>query len=160
MSEEQKPLFNNQGMKPMMILPPGMMDSAHMEMLRKNGLVVVTCKEPALCRFVDPPAVSSNRTEIERAAIRLSRKLLNPGVWNTSSFYSTDDSLRQSISKMFVELLVKGTELDSQGSEAEQLEARRRQAKREEVERIAREEARAEAAAKKAAKVAAQQPKA
>ena len=47
-------------MKPMIILPPDVMDKENIDLLRENGICVVVAKDPAKVRFVDPiPAVAS-----------------------------------------------------------------------------------------------------
>lgn len=144
-------------MKPVIILPPDQMNSTHMTMLRENGFCVVVAKDPSKVEFVDTISCVTSRTEIEAAAIKLSRKLLNPGAWNPQNWTSNDSEMRANISKMYVDILINGTPLDPKGSKEEKERAIFDQAKREELERLAREEARAERAAKKAKQL--EQPK-
>ena len=133
-------------MKPMIILPPNQMSEANIKLLRENGICVVVAKDPTKVRFVDPiPAVSS-RTEIETAAIKLSRKVMNPGYWR-------DDDTRKQITVTFFDLICKGTSLDANGSKEEQDARLIESARLRELERIAREEVRAEKAAEKAKQI-------
>lgn len=113
-----------------------------MKMLRENRLCVVVAKEPALVKFVDSIPEISVRSRVENAAIKLSRKILNRGFW-------TNDSTRQEMASKFVDLLVEGTSLDPNPSKTEQEQQIFSQAKREELQRLAREEAKAERAAEK-----------
>jgi len=130
-------------MKPMIILPPGVMDKENIELLRENGICVVVTKDPAKVRFVDPiPAVSS-RTQVEQAAILLSRKLLSEWPWAEQQLG------RNFIARLYCEILTKGTPLDVRGTVEEQREQAYDQAYIEEGRRLAREEARAERAKKK-----------
>lgn len=132
-------------MKPMIILPPDTMSNEDIQELRANGVCVVVSKDPAAVRFVDPlPAVTS-RTEIEQAAIKLSRKLMSPGFWNS-------DDTRRIITATFIDLLVAGTPLDPMPPQAELEKRAYDESKINEQRQIAREDARAEAAARKAAK--------
>jgi len=129
-------------MKPMIILPPDVMDKENIDLLRENGICVVVAKDPAKVRFVDPiPAVAS-RTQMEQAAISLSRKILHPGFWN-------DDSTRQEMCSFYVELLTKGTPLDPRPSQEESEKKEYDAAKLQEIRELARNDARAERAAKK-----------
>ena len=126
----------------MVILPPKMMSAEDITILRNNGICVVIAKDPAKVRFMDPiPAVSS-RSEIENAAIKLSRKLIK---WPWSSDMRLD---RQSVTEIYVNLLVDGTPLDPLGTTQEQEERIQREAREEELRRLGREEAKAIKAAK------------
>lgn len=140
---EEKKMFQDWPMKPMIILPPNAMSSEHMKLLRENHICVVTAKNPAEVKFVDPiPAVSS-RSKIEDAAIRFSRKVLNQGYWST-------DSTRKELSATFFEILVNGTPLDPKPSQKEQEQKAYDFERIEEMRRLAREDAKAERAALKA----------
>lgn len=135
-------------MKPMMIVPPDLLDEANLQLLRDNGICAVVAKDPSKLRFVDPiPAVSS-RTQIERAAINFSRKILREGTFNDANA----GVFRGTLSKMFVDLLVAGTPLDPEETVEEKEEKYFSQEKALELQQIAREEAREERAAQKAAK--------
>lgn len=136
-------------MNPILILPPDVMSEEHMEALRQNGICTVVAKDPEAVKFLDPLPAQSSRTEIENAAIQLSRKLLNRQWAHISNTTEINSAV---ITKLFVECLVKGTPLDSAPTLVEQEISLFSSAKRSEIERIAREEARTEAAAKKASK--------
>jgi hypothetical protein len=56
-------------MKPMIILPPGVMDDENIKLLRENDICVVVAEDPAKVRFVDPIPAASNRAQMEQAAI-------------------------------------------------------------------------------------------
>lgn len=131
-------------MKPMIILPPDAMSDEDIQMLRNNGLCVVKSKIPANIKFIDPIPSVSCRTQIEDAAIKLSKMLVN-GSWTGSSCLNRSDFCR-----FFMEFLVNGTPLDPYPKE-EQEKKIFDNAKAEELRRLAREEARAERAAKKKA---------
>lgn len=134
-------------MKPIIILPPDVMAEDDIQLLRDNGLCVVVSTDPAKVRFVDPiPAVSS-RTEMENAAIALSRKVLSPGWLAGDKPYTVT---RGTIASMYLDLLTKGTTLDAEKMEYEKNVFDN--AKIDEIRKIAREEARAEREAAKAAK--------
>lgn len=133
-------------MKPMIILPPNQMSEANIKLLRENGICVVVAKNPAAVRFVDPIPAASSRTQIEAAAIKLSRKVLNPGYWNS-------DTTRQEVCRTFVEILAKDTPLDRDGSQEERDALEIECARQEELRKIAREEVRAAKAAEKAKQI-------
>jgi hypothetical protein len=128
-------------MKPMIIIPPGLMAQSEIKLLRDNGICVVTAKDPAKIKFVDPLPAASSRTQIEDAAIKLSRTILKQGTYNEES--------RANMAKMFVDLVVSGTALDPRPSQAEAEKREYDQARLEEVRRLAREDAKAEHLAKK-----------
>ena len=127
-------------MKPMMILKVGTMKAADIKRLNDNGLCVVEAKDPAAVRFVDPIPVSAARTKIETAAIELSRKIMAPGFWNNTG-------TRDEMSRIFVDLLVKGTRLDPRDSQEEVERQTYDITRLDEVRQIAREDARAKRAA-------------
>jgi hypothetical protein len=136
-------------MKPIIILPPNEMSDHNINMLRENGLCVVVAKHPAAVKFVDPlPAVSS-RTQIEDAAIRLSRKLLSDQ--GTNYDYNT----KAAFSRMYVQLLVAGTPLDPEPTQQEIEKRVFDETKLDELRKLARDEAKAERLEAKKAK---QQP--
>jgi hypothetical protein len=124
-------------MNPIIILPPKAMSGTDIELLRKNGLCVVVAENPATVKFVDPIPAASSRTQIEDAAIKLSRKILSPGFW-------TNDGTRDSIARTYMDILIKGTALDPSRSQAELEQTVFNDAKRDELIRLAREEAKAE----------------
>ena len=137
-------------MKPIIILPPDTMTDEQIELLRQNDLCVVVASDPSKVRFVDPiPAVSS-RTQMEDAAIRLSRRIL-------SKQWLPDDKCtysitRGEIARMYVDILAKGTPLDPEETfKEERYQQIFDNAKADELRNLAREEARAERAAKKKA---------
>jgi len=137
--------FKDMPMKPMMIVPPDMMSDDNLKLLRDNGICVVVAEKPEAIKFLDPIPAAASRTQIEHAAIMLSRKLLGPeSPWGGST--------RDSVAKMFVDLLVTGTPLDPKPSIQEIERQIFHAEKAEEIRRIAREEARAERLAAKAAK--------
>lgn len=143
MSDQKKELFEDWPMKPMIILPPDAMSAEDIAELRKNHLCVVVAKDPALVKFVDPIPAQSSRTDIENAAIQLSRKML------TGDLY--DSETKKDFAREFVDILVRGTPLDSRPTQAEHEKAVFNAAKDDELRRLAREEAKAERAAAKAA---------
>lgn len=122
--------------KPIIILPPDAMSADDIKLLRGNELCVVIAKNPALVKFVDPIPAISSRTEIETAAIRLSRRLLNGAVY--------DENARGTFAKMFVDILIQGTALDKNGTQEEKEQAVFDAAKTAELQRLAKEEAKAE----------------
>ena len=124
-----------------MILPPNVMTAEDVKMLRENDLCVVVAKDPARVKFVDPIPAASSRTQIENAAIQLSRKLLTTHVW--------DENTRRNVAAMYIDLLVKGTPLDPNGTKEEQEQRIFDEEKRDELRRLAKEEAKAERAAAK-----------
>lgn len=135
-------------MKPMIIVPPDTLSAEDVKKLEDNQICVVVAKDPAKVRFMDPiPAVSS-RTEIEQAAIRLSRVLLH-------GQHTATNLSRDSIAAIYTSILIKGTPLDARGSMEEQEKEWADSARRMEIERMAREEARAAREAMKAKEAAA-----
>lgn len=136
-------------MKPIIILPPDAMSEEHIKLLRENELCVVVAKNPAVVKFVDPLPVITQRTKVEAAAIALSRKVLNPGFW-------TSNDTRQLMAQTYVDILINGTPLQK-GPTQEELEKEIfDEAKRDELCKLAREEAKAEREA--ARKVKADKP--
>lgn len=89
----------------MIVLPPHAMSDKDVRLLRKNGICVVVAKDPSEVRFVDPIPASSNRTEMEAAAVAMTRKLLE---WPWSATFAT----KEFISELYCKLLVRGTSLD------------------------------------------------
>lgn len=128
-------------MKPIIILPPDTISNDDINLLRENGLCVVTSKNPSLVKFIDPIPSVSSRTQIEHAAIQLSRRILTQGVY--------DRETRGNFSSMFLDFLMKGTPLDPAGTYEEQERKIFDEAKKQEIRRLAVEEARAERATKK-----------
>lgn len=137
-------------MKPMIIIPPDLINAENIRLLRANGVCVVVAKDPAKVRFMDPILAMSARNEIDSAAIRLSRLLLNGQYKTSNGGYLS----RADFTKLFVEILVKGTSLDARGTQEEYEQRMFDDAKREEIYKLAREEARAERKAKREAKKA------
>lgn len=134
-------------MKPMIILPPDTMTEENIKLLRENDICVVVAKDPSKVRFVDPIPSASSRTEIERAAIKLTRILLNRQ-WGHITV--NGEIGIGTIARLYIECLAQGTPLDANGTTAEKEQQIFNQTKINELERLAREEARAERAAKKA----------
>lgn len=114
------------------------MSADDIALLRANDLCVVVSTSPAEVKFVDPLPAQSSRTQMEHAAIQLSRKLLTGQCW--------DEGTTRTFAKMYVDILVKGTPLDSQPTQAEQEKQVFDVEKRDELRRLAREEAKAERA--------------
>lgn len=129
-------------MKPIIILPPDTVSEPDIKELRSNGLCVVVSKDPSKVKFIDPIPAQSSRTQIEDAAIKLSRKLLAGEL--------VGQEYKKNIAGLFVELLTSGTPLDARGSIEEQEAAIISNARRDELGRIGREESRAARAAQKA----------
>lgn len=143
MSTEKKELFEDWNMKPIIILPPDAVSAEDIKVLRENHLCVVVAKDPEAVKFLDPiPAVSS-RSEMENAAIQLSRKLLAGQL--------VGENYRENITRLYVDILVKGTALDPQPNQQERERVIFDNAKDDEFRRLAREEAKAERTAAKAA---------
>lgn len=125
-------------MKPIIILPPGVMSESNITMLRENELCVVEATEPSAVKFIDPIPAASSRTQIENAAIQLSRRLLNgERISNSYEYKST-------FAALFVDILIKGTPLDSGPTKEEIERAIFDDAKAVELRRLAREEAKKE----------------
>ena len=122
-------------MKPIIIVPPDLLEPAEIQKLNDNDLCVVVAKDPAKVRFLDPIPAASSRTQIENAAIKLSRILLN-GQWSGSSLLGRGDFAR-----LYVELLVNGTPLDANPTQVEQERTIFNQEKADELRRLARAEA-------------------
>lgn len=131
----------------MIIVPPDVLDAADRKALEENGVCVVVAKDPAKVRFMDPLPAASSRTQIEQAAIKFSRILLHRqwGKYNTNGLIGTD-----TFARIYVDCLVEGTALDQSGTVEEQEQRHYDSHRRDELARIAREDARAERAAKKA----------
>ena len=132
-------MSDQQTMKPMMIIPPGLMSDANVKLLRDNGICVAIAKDPSKIKFLDPIPCTSSQTQMERAAIRLSRLVLN-GHWN-QQWRSTLG--KAEFAELYVDLLVKGTSLDVRGSVEEQEQKIIDDARHIELVTIGREEARA-----------------
>jgi len=131
-------------MKPMIIIPPETMSPEDIGLLRENGICVVVSANPAAVKFVDPIPAMSSRTTIEDAAIKLSRKLLAGEL--------VGGDYRKNIATLYVDILSKGTPLDVNGTKEEQEARVFDSAKRDELVRLAREEAKLERAAAKVQK--------
>ena len=141
--------WNDKTMKPMIILPPDLMSEQDIKVLRENGICVVVATDPAKVRFVDPlPAVSS-RTDIENAAIKFSRVLLNRQWGDVSSSGCIGIS---EFARIYLDCLLEGTPLSKAGTKEEQTQRYLDQVKLDELDRLAREEAKEERAAMKASK--------
>ena len=133
-------------MKPIIIIPPGMVSEEDLRKLNDNFLCVVECKDPSLVKFVDPIPCASSRSQIEEAAIRLSKFLM------TNQSNDTYSVSKKDIQSLFVKYLVEGTPLDPRRTIKEREQEIFSQAKIDELRRLAREEAKAERAAAKAKK--------
>ena len=120
-----------------------------MKQLRDNGICVVVAKNPSTVRFLDPIPASSSRSQMEHAAIKLSRKLL------AGHFGGKTDMDRGDITRLYVDMLVNGTSLDANGTKEEQDEKRREEIGWEEERKLIREEKKKE----REAKLASSKPK-
>ncbi len=134
-------------MKPMIIIPPGQMAQSEIKLLRDNDICVVVAKNPEKLKFVDPIPAISQRGEIETAAIKFTRLMLNPNMWNNAEAHWDKGDM----AKMFTKYLIEGSSLDSRGTKQEQEKSWYDQARRDEIEKIARTEAREERESKKKA---------
>lgn len=134
-------------MKPVIVLPPDCMAEGDVAELRANGFCVVVAMHPEKVRFMDP--APADRTQVERAAIMLSRKLLS-GVHPESGRSWTADTIG-AFSTLFTRILMDGTPLDPKGTRAEQEQKAIDEARMDELTKIGREEAREERAEKKRA---------
>ena len=141
--------MRNSDVKPIMILPPNAMSKADIDLLNTNDLCVVIAEDPALVKFVDPLPAQSSRNEVENAAIQLSRRLLH-----SDSVHSRGD-----VTKIFVDLLTKGTPISAGPTDAEIRERFFQSEKANELKRLAIEEARAERAEARQKKRAASEGK-
>lgn len=146
-------VFKGAIMKPLIIMPKGAMSSKDKEKLTKNNICVVEAETPSLIKFVDSIPEIASRTQIEQAAIQLSRKILDKNTWG----YNNNDTSKE-MAKMYVDLLIKGTPLDPRPNQEEQEKNIFDEAKRDELRRLAREEAKAERAAAKTLKQKADSP--
>lgn len=138
-------LQNNKTMRPIIIVPPDQMSDDDIKLLRDNQLCVVVAKDPARVKFVDPIPAISSRTEIEDAAIKLSRKVFAGDLWGPDGIKAFAD--------MYVKVLIKGTPLDPHYIDPVEVDKQTyNYAHAEEIRKMAREDARAEKAAKQAKK--------
>lgn len=144
------PETNEIRMRPILIIPPDCVSTEDQARLNENWICVVVAKDPAAVKFLDPIPHAANHTHIEAAAIALSRKVLTRDFFDR--YGSAGSANRSDVSRLFVELLVKGTALDPAPSRAEVERDIFDEAKAEEIRKLAREEARAERQAAKAAK--------
>jgi hypothetical protein len=92
-------------MKPMIILPPDVMDAENIKLLRENDICVVVAKDPVKVRFVDPIPAASSRTEIEEVAIELFRRLI---AWPWSDAHIS----RGYIMRLYCEILAESGYID------------------------------------------------
>jgi hypothetical protein len=149
MSEKNKSkLWHSDGMRPMMILPPHALSQADIKKLNDNGICTVVAKNPGALKFVDPIPSVLQRSKMEDAAIKLSRKILNRG---HGPFDNYGNASRKDLIQTYVELLVDGTSLDPAGTIEERQQAIFEEEKEDELRRLAREEAKAVREAKKKA---------
>lgn len=132
-------------MKPIIILPPKTMSAKDIKILRDNDLCVVVAKDPSKVRFMDPIPAAASRTQIEDAAIKLSRCLLN-GTWTGNAVLGRADFAR-----FYVDMLIQGTPLDSMGTLKERCDGAYKSEKIKESRRLARLDAKAERQAMKKA---------
>jgi len=133
-------------MKPIIIVPTKTLSPENLKMLRDNELCVIEAKDPAKIKFLDPIPSASQHDKAEAAAISLSRILLN-GQW--AEYDSSAQIGRSTFSRIFVDLLIKGTALDRNGTIAQQRDNEYNYAYAQEVAKLAREDARNERAKKK-----------
>lgn len=122
-------------MRPIIIIPPGQMSQEALKMLRDNGICVVVAKDPSRVKFFDPLPSMSSRTQMEDAAVKLSRCLLN---WELNNCHSVD---KKDVASLYVHFLSKGTPLDPSYKSDEQI---RSQARLDELYRLGKEDARKE----------------
>lgn len=127
-------------MKPIIILPPDAMSPEDIKLLRDNEICVVVANNPATVKFVDPIPAASSRTQMEQAAIKLSRRLFRGDLFPDN---------RRDFAKLYVDCLIAGTSLDSGPTQEEREKEIFDQAKYDEIRKLAREEAKAEREAKK-----------
>lgn len=136
-------------MKPIMVLPPDLLSEADIKTLRDNDLCVVVAKDPSKVRFIDPIPAAQKRSKVGDAAIKLSRMLLT-GRWG---HYSNSSVIgRSEFAKIYVDLIMEGSELDPAGSPEEVEQSIYDSARADEIRRLAREDTKAERAKKKEAK--------
>lgn len=138
-------------MKPMIIVPPGELTPIDIKKLEDNGICAVVAKHPERVKFVDPIPCQSSRTQIENAAIKLSRILLNR-TWG--NFYNSDTLGQREFAHMYVACLTEGTPLDRNGTIQDQECAIITAARRDELAKLARQDARSEREVAKAKKAA------
>ena len=99
MSDEIKP----KRMKPVIILPEGMMSKADKSRLNANDFCVVECKDPSLVRFQEPPPLGYSAQE--KAAIQLCRWILSHTLGSTSFN-------KQELSAKLAEIFIHGSQLE------------------------------------------------
>jgi len=126
----------------MMIIPPDLMSETDRQLLNDNGICVVVAQDPGKVRFVDPLPVVSSRSQIEQAAIQLSRKLLNRKVFNTD--WSGEKEVSWIIAQAFAQLLTIGTPLSGEPTQAELEQKVYDETKLQEMRVLAKEDARAD----------------
>lgn len=123
-------------MKPIIIIPPDVISPDGIEALRANDLCVVVATDPSKVHFLDPIPAMGQRTQMENAAIQLSRKLLNGqgsgAIWKKEDF-----------ANLYCSLLIQGTSLSSEGTDEERRARIFAMEKDEETRRLARVEANA-----------------
>jgi hypothetical protein len=103
-------------MKPIIIIPPNFMSQSDIEQLDKNGICVVIAKDPKRVKFVDPIPAIASRTEIESAALELSKRLLSIRWWQESN--QGHSVTREEISRFYVKILL-GKWTDAQPKDAQ-----------------------------------------
>jgi hypothetical protein len=138
-------------MKPIIVVPPKLLSEEAVKLLRENGLCVVEAADPSQLRFLDPIPAASNRSQMEAAAIRLSRILLS-GSWG--NFFNSTCLGVSEFARIYVKLLSEGTPLDPKGTLEERQRVAFEHAKIEESARLGREAAKKERATRAEAKKA------
>jgi hypothetical protein len=136
-------------MKPILVIPKGSISADDIKKLNDNGICTVESDNPAMVKFLDPIPSAQERGRVEQAAIQLSRLVLN-GMIGPRNYPLN----RSEIHSIFVECLLTGTPLDRNATTQDQERRFFEDAKRDELNRLAREEAREERRAAKEAKKA------
>lgn len=83
------------------------MEDDQIEMLRENEICVVVAKDPAAIKFMDPIPSMSSRTQMEAAAIELSRRIMTGQTGRTFMGSTTQAAA------MWAEILMEGNPLES-----------------------------------------------
>lgn len=89
--------------KPVIILPPGMMSKEDIQEMRANGFCVVEAKKPDQVRFIEPPPMGYSAQE--KAAISLCRWLMRPD--------NKEHLTRQDIGALLAHFFIQGSPLQT-----------------------------------------------
>src|SRR5712664_689478 len=140
---------NDNRMKPILIIPVDTMAAEHIKRLNDNGICPVEAKNPALVKFLDPIPSAAERSQLEIATLKFSRKMLNRETFINAQRNWIEYGFAD-VCRLFMACLIEGRALDSNPTKQEKEEVYFEQEKRHELQRLAKEEAKAERTAAKA----------